>query len=73
MSTPARASSIVTGPDGRSYLVPFVLVTSLFFLWGLAHSLLDILNKHFQEILGVTKAQSGLVQTAVYDIDSKYK
>ena len=41
-------------------------MTSLFFLWGLAHSLLDVLNKHFQEILGVTKAQSGLVQTAVY-------
>jgi FHS family L-fucose permease-like MFS transporter len=46
--------------------MPFILVTSLFFLWGLAHSLLDVLNKHFQEILGVSKAQSGLVQTAVY-------
>ena len=66
MSHPTRSTSLVTGQDGRSYLVPFILVTSLFFLWGLAHSLLDILNKHFQEILGVTKAQSGLVQTAVY-------
>ena len=59
-------SSLVSAPNGRSYLAPFILVTSLFFLWGLAHSLLDVLNKHFQEILGVTKAQSGLVQTAVY-------
>lgn len=46
--------------------LPFILVTSLFFLWGFAHSILDVLNKHFQEILGVSKAQSGLVQAAVY-------
>jgi MFS transporter, FHS family, L-fucose permease len=52
--------------NGNSYLFPFILITSLFFLWGFAHSLLDILNKHFQEILGVSKAQSGLVQAAVY-------
>lgn len=65
-SSPARKSSLVAAPNGGSYLMPFILVTSLFFLWGLAHSLLDVLNKHFQEILGVSKAQSGLVQTAVY-------
>ena len=52
--------------EGRSYLLPFILVTSLFFLWGFAHSLLDVLNKHFQDILHVTKAQSGFVQAAVY-------
>lgn len=52
--------------NGVSYIVPFVLVTSLFFLWGFAHSLLDLLNKHFQEILGITKAESGLVQSALY-------
>lgn len=58
--------SIFQSEDGNSYLVPFVLVTSLFFLWGFAHSLLDVLNKHFQDILHVSKAQSGLVQAAVY-------
>jgi FHS family L-fucose permease-like MFS transporter len=58
--------SLIANPRGGSYLVPFVLVTSLFFLWGFAHSILDVLNKHFQEILGVSKAQSGLVQAAVY-------
>lgn len=51
---------------GRSYLVPFVLVTSLFFLWGLAHSILDVLNKHFQDVLVISKARSGLVQAMVY-------
>jgi len=50
----------------REFLVAFVLVTSLFFLWGVAHSLLDVLNKHFQDILGITKARSGLVQAALY-------
>lgn len=47
-------------------LVAFILVTSLFFLWGFAHSLLDVLNKHFQDILGITKAKSGWVQAALY-------
>ena len=59
-------NSMITAADGGSFLLPFILVTSLFFLWGFAHSLLDVLNKHFQSILGVSKAQSGLVQAAVY-------
>lgn len=50
----------------REFIIPFILVTSLFFLWGIAHSLLDVLNKHFQDILGITKARSGLVQAALY-------
>ena len=48
------------------FVIPFILVTSLFFLWGFAHSLLDVLNKHFQEILGITKAKSGWVQASLY-------
>lgn len=50
----------------RGFLIPFILVTSLFFLWGFAHSLLDVLNKHFQDILGITKARSGWVQASLY-------
>jgi len=52
--------------NGKNYLIPFILITSLFFLWGFAHSLLDVLNKHFQNVLHVSKSQSGLVQAAVY-------
>jgi MFS transporter, FHS family, L-fucose permease len=48
------------------FYIPFILITSLFFLWGFAHSLLDVLNKHFQDILGITKARSGWVQAALY-------
>lgn len=50
----------------RKYLVPFFLITSLFFLWGAAHSILDVLNKHFQELLGMSHAHSSLVQVMFY-------
>ena len=59
-------SKLLKTADGRSYLFPFILVTSLFFFWGFAHGLLDVLNKHFQEILHVSRAESGLVQFSVY-------
>ncbi len=48
------------------YRVPFVLVTSLFFLWGFAHAILDVLNKHFQEVLEISKAHSAFIQVTMY-------
>ena len=48
------------------YLVPLILVTSLFFLWGMAYGLLDVLNKHFQETLNVTKSRSTQLQLAYF-------
>ena len=45
---------------GESYVVPFVLIISLFFLWGFAHAILDVLNKHFQELLNITKSHSAI-------------
>ena len=50
----------------REYLVPFVLVTSLFFLWGFAHAILDVLNKHFQEVMDITRTHSAMVQVMFY-------
>lgn len=44
----------------------FMLITTLFFMWGVSYGLLDVLNKHFQETLHVTKAQSGLLQGAYF-------
>ena len=44
----------------------FTLVTLLFFMWGLSYGLLDVLNKHFQETLHVTRAQSGLLQASYF-------
>jgi len=58
--------SLFAAPNGKSYLVPFILITSLFLLWGFAHGLLDVLNKHFQGAFTMTKAESGLVQFSTY-------
>lgn len=49
-----------------SYTLPLILVTSLFFLWGLAYGLLDVLNKHFQETLNITRQRSTLLQAAYF-------
>ena len=61
-----KLTDIVRTDAGKNYLVTFVLVTSLFLLWGFCNGLIDVLNKHFQNILNVSKAQSGLVQTSVF-------
>lgn len=47
-------------------LFAFLMVASLFFIWGFCHAMLDVLNKHFQNILNVSRTQSGLVQTSVF-------
>jgi FHS family L-fucose permease-like MFS transporter len=52
--------------NNRNYLLPIILVTSLFFLWGVAYGLLDVLNKHFQETLNITKQRSTLLQAAYF-------
>jgi FHS family L-fucose permease-like MFS transporter len=50
----------------REYLIPFILVTLLFFLWGFSRSILDVLNKHFQEALNISMTQSAKVQASTY-------
>jgi MFS transporter, FHS family, L-fucose permease len=52
--------------DGTKCLATFLLVCCLFFISGLCNAMIDVLNKHFQNSLGVTKAQSALVQGAWY-------
>ena len=50
----------------REYRVPFILVTSLFFLWGFAHAILDVLNKHFHDVLVISRTHSAWVQVMFY-------
>lgn len=50
----------------KKFLIPFVLITSLFFLWGFARAILDVLNKHFQNALDITITQSALIQVTTY-------
>ena len=50
----------------KKYVVPFVLITTLFFLWGFARAILDVLNKHFQDELHISITQSALIQVTTY-------
>lgn len=61
-------TSGVTGNElsRRAWAFAFALVTSLFFTWGFAYGLLDVLNSHFQTIFGITKLQSTLLQLAYF-------
>src|SRR6187549_4268256 len=66
---PIISSSTTTSSEyvaGKKYLLPFVLVTSLFFLWGLANSMNGTLIKHFQTALNLDRAQAGVVDSAFY-------
>lgn len=59
-------STTIQQPIKGNYWLPLVLVTSLFFLWGLANSLNGTLIKHFQTALQLTRAQAGIVDSAFY-------
>lgn len=52
--------------NGKSYLVPLILVTSLFFLWGLANILNSALISQFQPLFEISRAQALFVETAFY-------
>lgn len=50
----------------KKYILTLGFVTSLFMLWGIAITMGDVLNKHFQNVLDVSKSQSGLVQFSIF-------
>ncbi|MBO9636564.1 MAG: sugar MFS transporter [Siphonobacter aquaeclarae] len=67
MSASATAPGKTTAAfTEKKYLVTLIFVTSLFLLWGFAISMGDVLNKHFQNVLHVSKADSGLVQFSMF-------
>lgn len=51
-------------PPGQ--LLPFVLVTALFFLWAVPHNLNDVLIRQFMKSFAINRLQAGLVQSAFY-------
>lgn len=67
MALPVENSAISsTENPSKSYLFPLILVTSLFFLWGLANSLNGTLVKQFQVALDLQRWQANIVETAFY-------
>jgi FHS family L-fucose permease-like MFS transporter len=52
--------------DGQNHAATFFLVATLFMLWAILNSLIDTMDKHFQDLLHLSKAQSAWVQFAHY-------
>lgn len=50
----------------KKYTVPFILVTSLFLLWGLANNMTDTLLAAFKRIMDMTDTQTSLILSAFY-------
>ncbi len=73
MSTSKQSSNSVGAkvglfqlPNGKNMVFTFALVSSLFLLWGLCNGMIDVMDKHFQNELNLTKSQSANVQFAHY-------
>lgn len=50
----------------KKFVITLIFVTSLFLMWGVLHSMSDVLNKHFQNVLNLSIADSGLIQFSVF-------
>lgn len=50
----------------KKYVVVLAFVISLFFFWAIALTMGDVLNKHFQNVLNISKSKSGLVQLSIF-------
>src|ERR1035438_4711387 len=50
----------------RQYMLPFILVTALFFLWGIPNNLNDVLIRQFMKSFEITRFKAGLIQSAFY-------
>ena len=61
-----KFSKLFKTDDGKNYIFTFALVSTLFLLWGTCNGMIDVMDKHFQDFLHLTKAQSAWVQFAHY-------
>lgn len=52
--------------NGKNYFFTFIIVSTLFLLWGICNGMIDVMDKHFQDYLHLSKAQSAWVQFAHY-------
>jgi MFS transporter, FHS family, L-fucose permease len=64
----ARETQTHTGVSvpKNKFLIPFILITSLFFLWGIVHGLDGVLIPHLKKACELNNRQSSLVDAAVY-------
>jgi MFS transporter, FHS family, L-fucose permease len=59
-------SKMFKAEGGKNYVFTFTLVSTLFLLWGICNGMIDVMDKHFQDLLHLSKAQSAWVQFAHY-------
>ena len=52
--------------SNKESIFPLVLVTILFFMWGFAYGLLDVLNQQFQVVVGISSSQAIGLHSAYY-------
>jgi FHS family L-fucose permease-like MFS transporter len=62
----APKKSLFVTEDGKNLVFTFILVSSLFLLWGICNGMIDVMDKHFQDELHLSKSQSAWVQFAHY-------
>src|ERR1051325_9196149 len=63
---PINKKSLFVLDDGTNLTFTFILVSSLFLLWGVCNGMIDVMDKHFQDELHLSKSQSAWVQFAHY-------
>ncbi|TYP95833.1 FHS family L-fucose permease-like MFS transporter [Sphingobacterium allocomposti] len=66
MQANTNAQPAAIGAGNRNYLFPFILIVSLFFLWGMAHNLNGVLIPHLKKACQLDNSQSALVDTSVF-------
>jgi MFS transporter, FHS family, L-fucose permease len=66
LPTSTNTSSNTNYQANKSYLFPFILITSLFFLWGFAHNLDPILIPHLKKSFTLSTLEASLVDSAVF-------
>lgn len=52
--------------ENKNIKIAIILVSSLFFLWGVSYGLIDVMNKNFQNHLHITQHESGFLQLAYF-------
>ena len=64
-ATPVKRG-LLHDAQGKSFILPFVLVTSLFFFWGVANNMTDTLLAAFKKIMSMSDFQTSLIQLSFY-------
>jgi fucose permease len=59
-------NSVKPAITNKKYLITFCFVVSLFMLWGISMTMGDVLNRHFQKVLHISKSRSSLVQFSMF-------